>query len=55
MAKIVEETIVIKISKIVKVDSKPEEPGTTTELLETLESVTQELLGDKWVVEAMSE
>ncbi len=51
MAQIVEEIIVIKLSRIVKDGAKSESMG-NQELLTTLETVAQELVGDGVVVEA---
>jgi hypothetical protein len=51
MAKIVTENIVISISRIVKNLQDTSETGITEELLRTLESVSQELVGEKFVVE----
>lgn len=51
MAQIVEEVIVIKLSRIVKDGTKPPSMS-NQELLTTLETVAQELLGDGVIVEA---
>ena len=53
MAKIVEDVIVIKLSKIVK-DSDPEQAGIASPEIQTaLEQVAQELVGDSVVVEVV--
>jgi hypothetical protein len=51
MAKIVEEVIVIKLSRIVKDDTKTS-TIVSSELLTTLETVAAELTGEGVVVEA---
>lgn len=53
MAKIVEEIVVIKFSKIVKdSDAETTEPTiTSSEVITALEQVAQELVGDSVVVE----
>jgi hypothetical protein len=50
MAQIIEENIIIKISQIAK-DGIKAQTVVSDELLSTLESVTQELLGNSAVVE----
>jgi hypothetical protein len=50
MAKIVEEVIVIKLSRITKEGTKVES-AITEELVTTLETVAQELVGEGIVVE----
>ena len=52
MAKIVEETVIIKLSRITKEGAKVES-AVTEELVATLESVAQELVGDSVVVEVI--
>ena len=53
MAKIVEDVIVIKLSKIVK-DSDPTEAGIASPEVQTaLEQVVQELVGNSVVVEVV--
>ena len=53
MAKIVEDVLVIKFSKIVK-DSEPESSGIASSDIQTaLEQVAQELVGDSVVVEVV--
>jgi hypothetical protein len=52
MARIVEEVLVVKFSKIVK-DSAGEEPSVTDETVAALEQVAQELVGDAVVVEVV--
>lgn len=52
MAKIVEEVVVIKFSRIVKDDSA-DTVGVTQEIRTALEQVAQELAGDSIVVEAL--
>jgi len=54
MAKIVEEVVVIKLSRIVKDGAAEETTSVSEELLTTLESVAQELVGVGVVVEAMA-
>jgi hypothetical protein len=51
MAKIHEEVIIIKLSRLVK-DGADVEPAVSEELLATLTTVAEELLGDSIVVEA---
>ena len=53
MAKIYEEVIIIKLSKLVK-DGADATPGTlaTVETVTALEQVTQELVGEGVIVEA---
>lgn len=50
MAKIYEEYITIKLSKLVKNDHDPKS-AVTDDLLSALEQVTQELVGDSIIVE----
>lgn len=50
MATIVEETITITFSQLAKKDSKPD-TALTAELIATLESVAQELVGEGIIVE----
>jgi hypothetical protein len=52
MAKIVEEVIVIKLSRIAKDSEKDMLAMGNQEMLTTLESVVQELVGDGVIVEA---
>lgn len=53
MAKIVEDVLVIKFSKIVK-DSDPEVSGiASSDVQQALEQVAQELVGDAVVVEVV--
>jgi hypothetical protein len=53
MAKIVEEVIVVKVSRLVK-DGAPEQTSPfTDEVLSAIEQVTQELVGDGYVAEAV--
>ncbi len=54
MAKIQEEIIAIKLSKLVK-DSSELKSLSTNELILALEQVTQELFGNDVVVEVISE
>jgi hypothetical protein len=49
MAKIIEENIVIKVSKLVKTGS--DESLVTNDTVSALEQVAQELLGDSVIVE----
>jgi len=51
MAKIVEDVVVIKLSKIVKDNDKDSANIVSTEVLAALEQVAQELVGDGIVVE----
>jgi len=53
MAKIVEDVIVIKLSKIVKDNDKDTATLANPEILAALEQVAQELVGDGIVVEAV--
>lgn len=50
MAKIVEENVVIKVSKLVRSDMGTQDI-ITTETLQALEQVVQELVGDSVIVE----
>ena len=52
MARILEDVIVIKLSRIVKDGSMDDKQIVNDELLTTLETVAAELLGDGIVVEA---
>jgi len=54
MAKVVEEVIVIKFSKLVKDDDKTHEL-IITESMSALEQVAQELVGNGIIVEAIKE
>ena len=49
MAKIIEENIIIKVSKLVKISA--DEGLVSEETLQALEAVAQELLGDSVIVE----
>ena len=51
MAKIVEEIVVIKFSKIVKDNEKDPQPTVTDEQIESLAMVAGELVGDSVVIE----
>lgn len=52
MAKIVEETVTIKLSRLVKTGEKEsKEKMTNAEIMSALEQVAQELVGDGVVVE----
>ena len=53
MAKVIEENLVIRVSKLVRDSS--EESLVPDEALRNLEQVTQELLGDTVIVEVKSE
>lgn len=53
MARIVEEVIVIKLSKLVK-DSEVTETVATPEVVASIEQVAQQLVGDGVVVEAQT-
>lgn len=53
MAKIVEDVVVIKLSKIVKDNDKDSASLANPEILAALEQVAQELVGDGIVVEAV--
>jgi len=53
MARIVEEVIVIKLSRLVK-DSEVTENLATAEVVASIEQVAQQLVGDAVVVEAQS-
>jgi hypothetical protein len=52
MAQIIEEVIVIKLSRIIKDSDKQTAMASNQELLTTLETVAQELVGPSVVVEA---
>jgi len=52
MAQIVELSIVIKISEMVKDDGSDRTVKVDQDTLDSLEAVTAELLGDKYLVEA---
>jgi hypothetical protein len=51
MAKIVENVIVIKLSKLVKVGDDVDHQMTNDDIISALEQVVQELVGDNIVVE----
>jgi hypothetical protein len=51
MAKIIEDVIVIKFSKIVRENDKDPAPAVLTEHIHALEQVAQELVGESVVVE----
>lgn len=52
MAKIVEETVVIKLSRLVKTGEKEsKEKMTNADMISALEQVAQELVGDNVIVE----
>ena len=52
MAKIVEETVVIKLSKLVKTgDKESKEKMANADLVSALEQVAQELVGENVIVE----
>jgi hypothetical protein len=53
MAKIVEEVVVIKLSKLVKENSEAGDTLATNDVCESLEQVAQELVGDNVVVEVV--
>jgi hypothetical protein len=53
MAKIQEELIVIKLSKLIK-ESAPEESLASDDLLASLEAVSQELVGSSVIVEVIN-
>lgn len=55
MAKILEQNIVIRFSKIVKDSKKSDENVVDEELLASLEQVVQEIVGDSVVVEVIEE
>lgn len=54
MAQILEENIVIKISRIAKDGNNAPTSIVTKEVLETLESVAQELIGNAAIVEVVT-
>jgi len=54
MAKILEDVIVIKFSKIVKDSDSSESTITNSEIQATLEQVAQELVGEAVVVEVVT-
>ena len=51
MAKIIEDIIILKFSRIVKDGNSDPEPAATNEHIKALEEVAQELVGDSVVVE----
>lgn len=53
MAKIHEEVVIVKVSKLVKTDAETD-ALVSDELMESLEQVVQELLGDSVIVEVES-
>lgn len=53
MAKIVEEVVVIKLSKLVKENAESSGLVATNEVCDALEQVAQELAGDSVVVEVV--
>lgn len=55
MAKILEQTVVIRFSKIVKDSTKSNEAVVDEDLLASLEQVVQEIAGDAVVVEVIEE
>jgi hypothetical protein len=54
MAKIVEDILIIKFSKIVKDSNTDPQPVVTNEVIGALEQVAQELVGDAVIVEIES-
>lgn len=55
MAKIHEEIIIIKVSKLVKDGNSPVEPVITPEIANGLDAVVQEMVGDAIIVEIIKE
>jgi len=53
MAKIVEDILIIKFSKIVKDSNADPQPVVTQEVISALEQVAQELVGDNVVIEVL--
>jgi hypothetical protein len=53
MAKIVEDLLIIKFSKIVKDSNTGSQSTVTDEVISALEQVAQELVGDNVVVEVL--
>lgn len=53
MAKIVEDIVIIKLSKLVKENNKDPDPIISTEQVQALEQVAQELVGDAVIIEVM--
>jgi len=53
MAKIVEEVVVIKLSRLVKENTESDGLIATNEVCDALEQVAQELVGDNVVVEVV--
>lgn len=51
MAKIVEDIVVLKFSRIVKDNNTDPDPAVTNEHIAALEQVAQELVGDSVVIE----
>lgn len=54
MAKIIEELIIIKLSRLVKDNERQLESTASEELLTSLETVVQELVGSDIIVEVSS-
>lgn len=55
MAKIHEELIVIKLSKLVKDSAEPAATLAGADVVQSLEAVAQELVGDSVIVEVIKE
>jgi hypothetical protein len=53
MAKIVEDILIIKFSKIVKDNNTDSQPVVNNEVIGALEQVAQELVGDNVVIEVL--
>jgi hypothetical protein len=53
MAKIIEDIVIIKLSKLVKENNVDPDPVITTEQVYAIEQVAQELVGDSVIIEVM--
>lgn len=51
MAQVLEETVLIKVSRLVKSSEAKTAPSVTNDMVESLEAVVQELVGSAAVVE----
>jgi hypothetical protein len=53
MAKIVEDIVIIKLSKLVKDNNTDPDPIISNEQVQALEQVAQELVGDSVIIEVL--
>ena len=53
MAKIVEDIVIIKLSKLVKDSNHDSDPLISNDQVQALEQITQELVGDSVIIEVM--